>query len=380
LKKLLFIVGTPWASGYYRMTQAQTTLKKLGYFTDAVFFNTVDPRDLTATLFNTETKINLKDYDTFIFQMVWHRALNDVIRQLNGLGKFTVMELDDQYDHLPSTNPSFWSFHPRGMLVEDKEGNRAIRMQPQQFKLTHTAKGQTYVRNKKLEPKINPALDNMRQAMCLVKQIQVSTPELAEYYSKYNDNIVVLENSIENEYYDKVPKIKNEIPIVCWFGTRTHIEDLRIINGCLPDNCKLLIAGFPEVIEAGLFKYHQNIELIPPYKLEELPTILAKGDIGIVPLVECKFNDGKSDLKGLEFGAMSIPCIASDVAPYRRWIRHGENGYLVKGNKAKFWMRYLRELVDNKELREKMGVEAKKDAMERDINKYIKHWEEVYFN
>jgi glycosyltransferase involved in cell wall biosynthesis len=219
--------------------------------------------------------------------------------------------------------------------------------------------------------------------MSNVDILQVSTPELKEAYAKYNDNIIVLENSIDNKLYDDVIQIEKSDKItIGWFGTKTHIDDLRIVSGTIPENAKLLIAGFPEIFDATppLFNDHMDVEIVPPYKLEELPTIVKRCDIGIVPLVECIFNDGKSDLKGVEFGAGSVPIVASDVAPYRRWIRHGENGYLVSKNKTKFWIRYLNELVNNKELRESMGSEAKKDAIKRDIRNYIKNWIEVYFN
>jgi len=215
--------------------------------------------------------------------------------------------------------------------------------------------------------------------MYLVDFLQVSTPELAELYSKYNDNIFVLENSIDNKLYDKVPKVKNEKVVIGWFGTRTHIDDLRIVDGVIPENAKLLIAGFPEVKEAGLFKYHPDVELLPPYQLHELPSIVKRCDIGIVPLEQVKFNDGKSDLKGVEFGAGYVPVVASDVAPYRRWIEHGVNGFIAKKNKTKYWIRYLNELVNNEELREKMGKAAKEKAISRDIRTYVKNWIEVYY-
>lgn len=380
MAKVLFIKGTPWASGYYRMEQAYNVMKAKGYDIDICMFNTVDPEVLTAQLLNEETMINLVDYDTVVFQLVWHNALNRVINRLNVLGKFTVMEADDNYECLPATNPSFYSFHKRGMLVEDEDGNRAIQMKAQQFKITHTRKGVRYIRDKKQEPVINPAIDNLHNAMRSVKMLQVSTPELKTAYSKYNNNIVVLENCVDNSLYDEIPKVENEVPVIGWFGTKTHIEDLRIIDGCIPENCKLLIAGFPEIIEKGFFKYHKNIEILPPYQLYDLPSIVKRCDIGVVPLVECLFNDGKSDLKGVEFGAGSVPIVASPVAPYLRWVKQDINGFIVKNNRAKDWIKYLNRLIDDKVLRESMGHNAKIYAKQRDINVYIDNWIKVYFD
>ena len=32
-----------------------------------------------------------------------------------------------------------------------------------------------------------------------------------------------------------------------WFGTKTHRADLQMVNGCIPQNGKLLIIGFPKL-------------------------------------------------------------------------------------------------------------------------------------
>jgi glycosyltransferase involved in cell wall biosynthesis len=382
-KKVLFIQGAKHASGYYRMGQACQLLQKMNYIIDILFFDTIDPVTLKASKSIlspnspglTHITLDLTKADTVVFQMIWHDALNTTIKKLKNLGITTAMEVDDDYLNLPASNPSFHAFHPKCNLVKNKDGKLVFNLQQQKYKKSFNR----YVRDRKSEEKTNFALDNLKKAMSLVDFLQVSTPELSQLYSKYNDHIVVLENCIENELYDSVPKVKNTKPVIGWFGTKTHSEDLRIVDGCIPDNAKLLIAGFPDIKDTTLFKYHEDIEFVPPYELKDLPQIVKQCDIGIIPLVECKFNDGKSDLKGLEFAAGSIPTVASDVAPYRRWIRHGENGYLAKGNKSKFWIRYLNELVNNQELREKMGKEAKIDAENRDIKSYIHKWVEVYF-
>lgn len=383
-RKILFIKATPYGSGYYRMEQAQKELKRIGYNTDVVMFNDVDPESLIAykdkfdlkTVKNITTKVNLKTFHTVIFQMVWHEALITVIQKLKNLGIRTAMEVDDDYTCLPANNPSFYSFHPRAKVVQKEEG-RYIQLQQRKYKLVGGRGGRPkYVVDRRVDTKVNFTLDNMYKAAQTVDILQVSTPELAQSYRGLNDSIVVLENCIENHLYDIVPKINNKIPVVGWFGTKTHEDDLRLVDGCIPENCKLLIAGFPDV-QGKMFKYHENIEFIPPYQLAELPKIVKSCDIGIVPLVDNKFNSGKSDLKGVEFGAGGICVVASDVAPYRRWINNGVNGFLA--SKTKHWIRYLQQLVDSKELREQLGKQAKQDAIKRDIKNNIQKWIEVYY-
>lgn len=361
-KKVLFVSGTPWASSYYRMTQAANLLRNSGFILETTFFDKIDPSRLIAfdqdALKNKERHLDLKKFDTVIFQLVWHEALLTAIELLKSSGVKTVMEVDDDYFALPFDNPSWISFHPKIALHQ---------------------RGNGQIQGTKFRFNVNNKISNFKKALQLVDLIQVSTPELAETYSSYGE-IVILENCIENELYDVIPRRMNKKPVLGWFGTRTHRADLALVSGCYPpqEQFKLLLAGWPEV-RLLLFGDFKNIELIPPYKIAELPSIIKKCDFGIVPLVDCKFNAGKSDLKGLEFAAAGLPVIASDVAPYRRWIKHGENGFLVKKNKVKFWLRYIKQLIDDPELCRTMGAEAKKDAMKRDIRNNLDNWVKAHF-
>ena len=361
-KKVLFVLGTSWASGYYRMSQAANILKRSGFSVETTFFDKIDPARLIAfdkdPLSNKEKHIDLRKFDTVIFQLVWHEALLIAIELLKSNGTKVVMEVDDDYVALPFDNPSWLSFHPKILFHQNTND---------------TIQGTKYRFN------VNNKIANFKKALKLVDLIQISTPELAETYKRYGET-VILENCIENSLYDNVPKRVNKKPVIGWFGTRTHKADLELTLGCYPDQSKftLLLAGWSEVADI-VFKDFTNLEVIPPYNISKLPSIVAKCDFGIVPLVDCKFNDGKSDLKGLEFASAGLPVIASDVAPYRRWIKHGVNGFLVKKNKTKFWIRYMQQLIDDPELRLRMGKEAKKDAMKRDIHKNINQWVKTHF-
>ena len=334
-------------------------LQEKGYTTDIINYGTIDPINLIGA---KETSKGLVAYDltksdVVIFQLVVYEALILVIQELKARGIFTIMDTDDDYFHLNRNSPAYWSFHPKARMMKDENGNPVINV---------------------FKDRCNPSLDNMIKAMQTVDLLQVSTPELAEVYRPLNKNIVVLENCIDTSLYN-FKKPVNSKPVVIWSGTKTHIDDLYQLSGCVPHNCKLIIGGFTEAQKKGLFKDHPDVEFLKGVPLEAYPEkLVALGDIVAIPLVDNKFNACKSDIKGLEHAALGIPAVASDVAPYRRWI-DGTNGFLVKKNKIKFWIRYLQLLIDNKDLRDKMGKLAKQKAMKRDIRNNINKWEEAYF-
>ena len=360
--RTLFVVGTKWASRYYRMTQAVDAMNARGYKTDCTTITDLIVKDYKSLkLIPSGEERSIDDYDVFVFQLVSVPLYMEKMKYIKSQGKIVVHEVDDDYFNLPADNPAWYAFHPK-YKIEAKEGGKVY--QPVQY-----------------ADNVNTRMENFREACRISDWMQVSTPELAELYRGMCGGCVVLQNSVDNTLYDAgLPRFNIRTPVIGWCGTRTHLDDLRNVWGCFPENTPQVFAGFPE-IKKLLFKDNvpSNVEILNEYTLEELVDIISKMDIGIVPLTQNTFNDGKSDLKGVEYGASGIPCVASDVAPYRRWIRHGENGFLVKNNKTKFWIRYLRELVNDRELRIKMGAEAKKDAMKRDISIYVDEWINFYY-
>src|SRR5688572_17438798 len=78
-------------------------------------------------------------------------------------------------------------------------------------------------------------------------------------------------------------------------------------------------------------------------------------DIAICPLSSHPFNMSKSNLKVLEMGAFGIPCIASNFGPYQ-FVRHMTDGLLVDNGTPGIWHDSLNLLINNKELRCKLGT------------------------
>ena len=61
-----------------------------------------------------------------------------------------------------------------------------------------------------------------------------------------------------------------------------------------------------------------HVEWHPPVPFAHYPAKLAQlaADIGVAPLLDTPFNACKSALKALEYGALGMAMIASELAPY----------------------------------------------------------------
>jgi len=263
-------------------------------------------------------------YDVVVMQHAWDDDLILLILKLRKLGIKIVIDSDDDYIH---SNPYYpWD--------KEHKGN----------------------------------LEKLIIAMRLVDLITVTTPALAETYRKYN-KVKILPNMIDISEWQ--PKTKSG-KTVGWYSSGIRFEEFKsIVGGWIPPDVHLYLAG-STIFED--FK-HNNLVVEDRFNPVETPRILSNIDIGLIPLALNRFNNGKSDLKGLEYGAMGIPFIASMTEPYRKLVNHGVNGFLVKHSRD--WTGYINLLMDDK-LRHDMGRAARKVSESRDIKLNINLWEEVY--
>jgi glycosyltransferase involved in cell wall biosynthesis len=103
------------------------------------------------------------------------------------------------------------------------------------------------------------------------------------------------------------------------------------------------------------------------YTIAQFPQILKNWDldIGIAPLLDNNFNRAKSNLRWLEYSALKLPCVASDVEPFRRSVVHQQDGLLCRGSME--WYKNLRELIVSIGQRKRLG-DAAYQRVKRDFN------------
>jgi glycosyltransferase involved in cell wall biosynthesis len=100
-------------------------------------------------------------------------------------------------------------------------------------------------------------------------------------------------------------------------------------------------------------------------------------DIGLAPLAHSIFAMSKSAIKVLEYGALGIPCLASDEAPYRDAVVDGVTGFLIR--RPADWDRRLRELASDAAMRAEMGAAAKAHiAANYSMSTGWQDWERAY--
>lgn len=214
-----------------------------------------------------------------------------------------------------------------------------------------------------------PVIREAVEGYCeLADLITVTTETLAQVHrDKGYENVAVLPNCIPAYVLD-LPRARRDRPRIGWVGGASHGTDVheavRAVRRFLnrndgwdlylggtdyrptfnTRNWNQMIHGDWTQINEDERGYYQSVDF----------------DIGICPVRDTVFSRSKSALKALEYNARGIPVVASDVQPYREYVHHGHNGFLVKTEHE--WAKYIRLLAEDRDLREYMGQEARKYA------------------
>ena len=184
---------------------------------------------------------------------------------------------------------------------------------------------------------------------------------LAEYAMQVNKNVIIIPTTIDTEEYQKIRAENNKI-CIGWSGSITTIQHfeyaipfLREIKKKYGDKIEIKVIGD---------KNYKNDELdiigIDWNKNDEIKE-LSSFDIGIMPLPNDEWSNGKCGLKGLQYMALEIPTIMSPVGVNTEIIKEGINGFLAETETD--WIEKVSKLIESKELRESIGLTGRETVL-----------------
>ncbi|HJV16853.1 MAG TPA: glycosyltransferase, partial [Bacillales bacterium] len=99
--------------------------------------------------------------------------------------------------------------------------------------------------------------------------------------------------------------------------------------------------------------------------------------IGVAPLTPNLLNQSKSYLKYLDYAALGIPGVYSELEPYKKVISSDFNGLLAK-HSVKDWENHLKRLIMNPSLREEIIQNSYQDIVNNHLLKeHTQKWLEI---
>lgn len=207
-------------------------------------------------------------------------------------------------------------------------------------------------------------LKQMRKALSLVDRFVVSTAPLAEAYAELNlhRDIRVIENRLPPKWWRDLQSERRvgAKPRVGWGGGMSHTGDLEVIHDvvkALADEVDWVFFGMcPEVLKPYVREYHSGVPI------EQYPAKLASLnlDLALAPLEHNLFNECKSNLRLLEYGACGFPTVATDIVCYR-----GDLPVTLVKNRFRDWVEAIRSHLRDLDATARQG-DALREAVLRD--------------
>ncbi|HWT40615.1 MAG TPA: glycosyltransferase [Dongiaceae bacterium] len=180
----------------------------------------------------------------------------------------------------------------------------------------------------------------------------VSTEPLAEVFSQYHKNIVVRNNLLPVPTWKHLVgrKVESDLPRVGWGGGTSHQGDLELISDVVKHfhgKVRWVFFGMvPDMLRPYVAEFHSGVPI------DVYPAMMASLglDLAVAPLENNRFNQCKSNLRVLEYGACGYPVVASAVTPYIT----GMPGVVNVGDDKDDWIGAIEEMLsDRTRLRER---------------------------
>lgn len=256
----------PWGCGHYRVIQPFSALKNEGLIDGTLSMGLLQVTDLERY-----------DPDVIVLQRQIGDDRMEAMRRIKKFSRaFTLYELDDYLPNLPLK-----SVH-RSQMPRD-------------------------------------ILKSLRRGLEFVDRFVVSTQPLAEAFAGLHGDIRVIENRLPVTWWKGLEsrRRRGRKPRVGWAGGVSHTGDLELIVDVVRElavEVEWVFMGMcPDAIRPYVSEIHSGVDI------ESYPAALAALDLdlALAPVEQNLFNECKSNLRLLEYGACGFPVICSDLQCYR---------------------------------------------------------------
>ncbi|ADR23676.1 glycosyl transferase [Marivirga tractuosa] len=178
---------------------------------------------------------------------------------------------------------------------------------------------------------------------------------LAQFAKKFNERVVVNPTTINTDYHKEIKVSKREKNVIGWTGTHSTLPYLKIILPVLDELAKeydfelLVISNQKPDFDVRYMRY------IPWRKSKEIQD-LNQMDIGIMPLTNDIWSQGKCGFKLLQYMAIQKAVIASPVGVNKKMIQESGAGYLAETKER--WQSAIAKLLMDPSFREDLGKQG----------------------
>ncbi len=193
----------------------------------------------------------------------------------------------------------------------------------------------------------------------LSSRVSAGNEFLANYARQFASEVKINPTTIDTEslhnpdlYIDQNSQEGNGSPVIGWTGTHSTLPFLKSIIPVIEDLQRSNDFSFM-VISDRRPDFELDCLVYIPWRKETEILDLLKIHIGVMPIPDSPWAQGKCGFKLLQFMALKIPVVASPVGVNSQIIDSGEQGFLCIDHDT--WHDRLERLLDDPSLRKSMG-------------------------
>ena len=206
--------------------------------------------------------------------------------------------------------------------------------------------------------------NKIKKLIKISKKVICGNDYLAEFSKRYNKNTYIIPTTIDTNKFTPKKTANNSNLILGWTGTSGNYENFsdELIN-----SIKKILDNYKNV--SFLFicdkkppkKFNFKYEFIQWNEKNEILD-LKKIDIGLMPLIDSPWTKGKCGFKLIQYGAISIASIASNVGVNNQVVLNNKTGFLI--NNETQWYEKIKILIEDEKLRQTFGRNARKHILQ----------------
>lgn len=202
--------------------------------------------------------------------------------------------------------------------------------------------------------------------------IIVGNQYLEEYIKRHNSNVIKIPTVINLDHYAADTSIKKFTRFsLVWIGSSVTYRYIEAFASTFQELAKsldfdlIIIASKTlkdRVIPDVSMKFHD-------WSSETETTLLKQSHVGIMPLVNDSFSQGKSGFKLIQYQAAGLPLVASPIGENNVIVEEGLNGFLPQTQDE--WINVITELHSNPIVYSACSEYSLKNAHHFSIQKYF---------
>lgn len=173
-----------------------------------------------------------------------------------------------------------------------------------------------------------------------------------------NPRTTVLPTAIDmQKYAEKIERGRTDHLVLGWIGSRATLGYLERMKGVWDAVHERFSHTRLKIVADAFFDCDRIPVIKKPWTTEEEMDDLHTFDIGLMPLTDDPWSQGKCGFKLLQYMAVGIPAVCSPVGANRTIVSDGIEGFHAVSDKD--WIEKIGHLVENSELRTRMGKQGR---------------------